>query len=95
MLQNESENIAECLRHAATAQRLSDKAADPAAKRDYADIAGRWRGLAESYQFAEQVERFLADTEPIGSVPPAQLKIEESSLLDDLHLPAGVLGRTS
>jgi hypothetical protein len=92
MLQKLSENIAECLMRAATAQRLSDEATHHAAKQDYADMARRWRGLAESYQF---VEGILADTAPIGSGPPVHFKIEESSLLDDLHLPAGALGRMS
>jgi hypothetical protein len=35
---------------------------DPTAKRDYAEMARRWRGLGESYQFVERVERFLADS---------------------------------
>jgi hypothetical protein len=90
MIQSLGENIAECLAHAARAQRLSDEATDPAAKQEYADTARRWRGLAESYRFVERVEHFLADIEPIGGVP--RVKVEESSLADDLHLPAGVLG---
>ena len=68
MLQKLSEDIAECLAHAAAADCQAEQTPDPTAKRDYAEMAGRWRGLAESYQFVERVERFLADTRIIGSI---------------------------
>jgi hypothetical protein len=34
-------------------------ATDPASKREFDDMAGRWRRLAESYQFVEGVDDFL------------------------------------
>jgi hypothetical protein len=79
----------------ADTQGFADATADAATKSDFADIADRWRRLAESYSFVERVERFLANTKPIGSMPSVSVNIDETSLLDDLHLPAGVLGRSS
>jgi len=70
MLQKLSENIAECLAHAAKAERRADEATDSTIKREAADMADRWRRLAESYQFVERVNRFLDNTKTVGSSLP-------------------------
>jgi hypothetical protein len=59
MIQKLIENSVECFAHATEAQRRSDMATDPASKREFDDMAGRWRRLAESYQFVERVDDFL------------------------------------
>jgi hypothetical protein len=59
MIQKPIENSVECFAHATEAQRRSDMATDPASKREFDDMAGRWRRLAESYQFVERVDDFL------------------------------------
>jgi hypothetical protein len=69
VLQKLSDNSAECLVHAAEAQVRADQATDPAAKRENADTADRWRRLAESYQFVERISAFLDNTKAIGSMP--------------------------
>ena len=69
MLQKLSENITECLAHAVESQRRSDEAMDPATKHEFADMAARWRRLAESYQFVERIDRFLNGTKAVGRLP--------------------------
>jgi hypothetical protein len=61
MLRQLSNNIAECVAHAVEAQRRADAAADAQTKREYADMARSWTHLAESYQFLERMDRFLAE----------------------------------
>jgi len=69
MLQKLTDNIAECVSHAVEAQRRADEAADSASKREFADMADRWRRLADSYQFVERINHFLDNTKAIGSMP--------------------------
>ena len=69
MLQKLSDNIAECLSHAVEAQRRADEAADAATKQEFAEMADRWRRLADSYQFVERINHFLDSTKAIGSMP--------------------------
>jgi len=66
MLQKLSDNIAGCI---SLTQRRAHAAAEPATKREHADMADRWRRLAESHQFVERIERFLDNTKTIGSMP--------------------------
>ena len=68
MLQRLSEHVAECLAHARVAERRATEATDATSKREYADMASRWRRLAESYQFVERVDSFLNNTKTIGSM---------------------------
>ena len=70
MLQKLSENIADCVSHAVAAQRRADAAADAASKREYADMADRWRRLAESYQFVERIEGFRGAARIARGMPP-------------------------
>jgi hypothetical protein len=59
MIQYLTEESVECLEHAAKAQQRADEASDPRTKREFADMARRWRRLAEGYQFVERVDDFL------------------------------------
>jgi hypothetical protein len=68
MLQKLSDNIIECLAHAAAAQRRADDVTDAMIKREFADTAERWRRLAESYRFLEGINDFLDNTRVIGSM---------------------------
>ena len=68
VLQRLNERAIECLARAANAERRAQETTDPVLKSDYTDTAKRWRGLAESYQFIERVESFLAETKTIGSM---------------------------
>jgi hypothetical protein len=69
MLQKLSDHVAECASHAVEAQRRADEVIDPATKREFADMADRWRRLADSYQFVERISRFLDNTRVVGSMP--------------------------
>jgi len=59
MLQNLSEEIRECLRHAEECKRLSKIALTPSAIRDYLDMEQRWLNLARSYEFTERLSRYI------------------------------------
>ena len=61
MLQALNVHVADCLARAAEAQRRTVECLDPTAKADFMAIAARWVRLAESYQFIERVELFLAE----------------------------------
>ena len=63
MLQRLSARISDCLTRAADAEHRAREVVDPAVKRDYDSIATTWRHLAESYRFAESLERFVLDVE--------------------------------
>ena len=65
MLQKLSDHIAECVSHAVAAQHRADAAIDPTSKREFADMADRWRRLADSYQFVERINHFLDHTKAI------------------------------
>ena len=53
MLQNLSEEIRECLRHAEECKRLSKIALN------YLDMEQRWLNLARSYEFTERLSRYI------------------------------------
>ncbi len=61
MLLKVSDQIAECLQRAASAREQAERATNPTVKANYLDAELRWLHLAESYQFVEQAERFIAD----------------------------------
>jgi len=61
MLQNLSEEIRECLRHAEHCKQLSKNALTPSAIKDYLQMEQRWLSLAHSYEFTERLSNF---TEP-------------------------------
>lgn len=59
MLQQLSEQVRECHRHAADAKAQADAAVDPALRRSYTDLEDRWLFLARSYAFTESLEDFI------------------------------------
>ena len=60
MLQNLSEEIRECLRHAEECRLLSKAALSPAGIKGYLDMEERWLALARSYEFAERLSKLTA-----------------------------------
>jgi len=61
MLQNLSEEIRECYRHAEECKRGAESARDAVTSADFLAMESRWLGLAHSYEFAERLSKF---TEP-------------------------------
>ncbi len=58
MLNNISRQIRDCLSRAEESEGRALKETDPELRQSFLDIARRWRVLARSYEFAEQLERF-------------------------------------
>jgi hypothetical protein len=56
-----SEQIRECLGHAAEAAERARREADPERKAAFLDMERRWMLLVESFRRAEQVQRFIDD----------------------------------
>jgi PAS domain S-box-containing protein len=63
VLQKASEQVGECLRRAAEAERCADIATDPKSKADYQRSADVWRTLAYGYEFQGALERFISFNE--------------------------------
>jgi hypothetical protein len=61
MLLRVSDQIRECLEHAAEAAANARREADPERKAAFLDMERRWTLLVESFRLAEQVERFIED----------------------------------
>jgi hypothetical protein len=68
MLLRVSEQIRECLDHAAEAAEKAAREADPERKTALLDMERRWMLLVESFRLAEQVERFIEDGKTHRSV---------------------------
>ena len=64
LLQNLSEEIRECLRHAEECRRLSKTALNPNTIQDYLDMEQRWLSLARSYEFTERLSTFVRGAPP-------------------------------
>jgi len=62
MLNNLSEEIRECLRHAEDCSRKADAQTDPNLKEDFLNLERRWLFLARSYEFTERVGYFSDET---------------------------------
>lgn len=58
LLDNPSEKIRECHRHAEDCERQAQLQTDPGLRQNFLDTAARWLKLAQSYEFAEQLQRF-------------------------------------
>ena len=58
MLQNLSEEIAECYHRAAEARERAVHAHDPAIKQDFLDMERRWMFLAHSYEVTRRFSDF-------------------------------------
>jgi hypothetical protein len=61
MLLRVSEQIKDCLDHAAESRQRANKATDPERKAELLDMERRWLRLAESHGLVEQLERFITD----------------------------------
>ena len=66
MLTNLSQDVTDCLQHAAECDMQAVRTNDPAAKKDFLDLAARWRRLAESYQYTERLTGFLGNRKAAG-----------------------------
>jgi hypothetical protein len=58
MLENLSEQVRNCLRHAEQCGHRAKIEPDPNLARDYLVMERRWSRLARSYQFSESLEAF-------------------------------------
>jgi hypothetical protein len=58
VLENLSEKIRECHRHAEECARQAAAQTDPKARQDFLVMERRWLKLAASYEFAERLNRF-------------------------------------
>ncbi len=61
MLNNLSEQIRECLRHADDCARQAATQSCPKLKADFLDMERRWLFLARSYEFTDRVTDFSAE----------------------------------
>lgn len=64
MLNNMSEQIRECLRHAEDCARQAAAQTCPNLKNDFLDMERRWLFLARSYEFTERVTDVSAQIKP-------------------------------
>lgn len=58
MLQQLSDEIRECLRHAEDCARQAEAQRDLKLRQDFLDLEVRWLKLARSYEFAGRIETF-------------------------------------
>ena len=58
MLDNLSEEIRGCLRHAEECARKAMKATKPKLREDFLEMERRWLRLAHSYRFAKKLKSF-------------------------------------
>jgi hypothetical protein len=58
VLDNLSEKIRDCHRHAEECERRAREQIDPGLRQDFLDAAQRWLKLAASYELSERVQRF-------------------------------------
>jgi hypothetical protein len=62
VLNNLSEQIRECYRHAEDCARKATSQTDPQTKADFLDLERRWLLLAQSYEFTERLHDFSGET---------------------------------
>jgi hypothetical protein len=62
MLNNVSEQMRECYRHAENCARKAAAQTDPTLKADFLDLERRWLVLARSYDFSERLNIFTRST---------------------------------
>ena len=62
MLNNLSEQVRDCLKHAEDCARQAAAQTDPRLKEDFLDLERRWLHLARSYEFTEQLGDFSSET---------------------------------
>jgi hypothetical protein len=61
MLNDVSEQIRECLRHAEDCARKAAAQTDPTLKADFLDMERRWLSLARSYELTGQLSYFSGE----------------------------------
>lgn len=62
MLENLSEQIRDCLRHAEDCARQAAAQTDPRLRQDFLDMERRWHYLARSYDFTQSLTDFSNET---------------------------------
>jgi len=62
MLNNVSEQMRECYRHAENCARKASAQTDPTLKADFLDLERRWLVLARSYDFSERLNSFTKNS---------------------------------
>lgn len=67
MLLKLSSYISNCLERAASAEQRAQQATDDDTRCEQQLLAQSWRHLARSYQFVETLERFLSQTNRVGT----------------------------
>jgi len=95
MLQNLSPEVIYCLEHAEDCAKRANRELNPALKRDFLDMEKRWRKLARSYQFAEQLQSFSSHNKQRRGELTRRLEIlQQKAAGHGLHLKsAGSIGR--
>jgi hypothetical protein len=63
MLQKLGDHIQACLDYAKKAEQRAAETTDPDLRADYLALARQWTHLAQSYEFAVSLERFLLDSQ--------------------------------
>jgi hypothetical protein len=89
VLQQLSEQVRECHRRAADAQRKADETADPALKTSYSELADRWLFLARSFMFTESLQDFVNQGAQRKERAPVDPKLPVVGQLFDL-LPVAI-----
>jgi hypothetical protein len=69
MLNNLSEQIRECLRHAEDCARQAAAQTCPNLREDFLDMERRWLLLARSYEFTERLTDFSAEAKQRQATP--------------------------
>lgn len=59
MLTRPSVDTVDCLQRATACELQAQQASDLFAKQSFLDLAARWRRIADTCEFIEQVDRFL------------------------------------
>ena len=60
MLSRPSADALDCLQHAAECELQAQQTRDPTAQQAFHDLAARWRRIAETFEYIERVDHFLA-----------------------------------
>ena len=89
VLEQLTEQVRECHRHAADAKARADATPDPALKRSYSDLEDHWLFLARSYMFGESLQDFIAQRTQTKERAPIDPKLPMVGQLFDL-LPVAI-----
>jgi hypothetical protein len=76
LLDDPSEEVLECLRHAEDCAREAATKTSPKIRADFLDLERRWRSLARSYEFTERLGDFCARYQAAGGalpIPPPEV----------------------